>query len=156
MTTITGRRPSGPGRSVDHMILSRGVPLLLLLSACLGVSGCSIGCTAVGAASGVQVLVTGDAAVAEEDTQMDVTTCVRGHCPATSQDLAAGERPNFFVEAPWVDSERPVEVQVTVHEGRRVVAGPVTLTVTPEVVQPNGPRCDPTEYVATVEVAAHP
>lgn len=87
---------------------------------------------------------------------MDVTTCVRGHCPGTARNVLRGERATFFVEAPSVDSDEPVEGQVTVHEGMRIVAGPTTFTAHPDVVQPNGPGCDPTEYVAKVEIPAHP
>jgi hypothetical protein len=139
-----------PGRFRVLPVLSLVLPILFMSSACGGA------CTEVGAASGVEVVVTGDAARADSDTRMDVTTCVRSHCPGAARNFSRGERATFFIEAPWVDSDEPVEVQVTVHEGTRVVAGPTTFTVRPEVVQPNGPDCEPTEHVAKVEIPAHP
>jgi hypothetical protein len=139
------------------MVAKRAWPVVsLLVPALFMSSACGANCTDIGASSGVEVVITGDAAIATSDTRMDVTTCVRGHCPGTARDISPGERPTFFVEAPWVDSDEPIEVQVTVQEGARIVAGPTTFTIRPDVVQPNGPSCEPTEYVAKVEIPAHP
>jgi len=101
------------------MVAKWALPVVsLLVPALFMSSACGANCTAMGASSGVEVVITGDAAIATSDTRMDVTTCVRGHCPGTASDISPGERPTFFVEAPWVDSDEPIEVQGDGPRGR--------------------------------------
>src|SRR3954449_9627603 len=107
--------------------------------------GCSrTACTAVGAESGVSVAISGQGRA----EPLRVTACVEGHCSDTSAQGADGP---IFIANSRVTSERPTRVTVTVRRQSGAVLVPVReTTVTPKRVQPNGPDCDPTAYVATV------
>ena len=68
--------------------------------------------------------------------------CGDAACPG-----AARGEDEWFAEMDSLSSTEAVEVEVKV---AGVTA--VRTTVTPAVVQPNGPRCDPTAHQATVTV----
>jgi len=110
--------------------------------------GCSsTACTAIGAESGVSVDISGQG----RGEPITATACVEGHCSDTSVQEADGP---IFIANSKVTSEEPTRVTVTVRRQSGAVLVPSReTTVTPKRVQPNGPDCDPTAYVATVSVA---
>lgn len=102
------------------------------------------------------VVVTGEHAVPEVETRMDVEVCEesRRFCGGQAMTFQAGQQPDFFVELTHFDSEEPRRMSVIVHAGTDVLAGPEVLTVTPEWSEPNGPGCDPAIHDAHVEIDA--
>lgn len=107
----------------------------------------SAACTSIGAQSGVSVDISGQG----RGEPITATVCVEGQCSDTSVKGAEGP---IFIANSKVTSEEPTRVTVTVRrQSGAVIVPPRETTVRPTRVQPNGPGCDPTAYVATVSVA---
>ncbi|WP_299521213.1 hypothetical protein, partial [uncultured Serinicoccus sp.] len=62
----------------------------------------------------------------------------------------------FFIKSSAVDSTTPLDVEVTVSQDETPISGPTSVRVHPGRTQPNGPLCDPTAHVATVELSTEP
>lgn len=112
-----------------------------------GLTGCAANCTLIGADPGVMVTLSGSG----WDTPLTVQACVATTC---------GELPDVrdtknavFIRNTAVSSGRPTDVVVTVHAQDGAVTVPATRTsVTPTKLQPNGPECGPTVWIAALTI----
>lgn len=113
-------------------------------------TGCSAftptGCRLVGAESGVTVTVAG-----APPQPFTVEVCVADRC-SSSPSLQSTTDPVFVQNAGLVSS-RPTVIVVTVRASDNTIVIPAQrATVTPQKLQPNGPDCEPTVWVAEVTV----
>lgn len=111
-------------------------------------------CTEIGASNGVSVVV-GPEVVAES---WMAEVCVDGVCARSEtyvgQEFTQNGLDQTFVQIDGIESTQPVEVEAALLDGDgATLRGPVTVTVTPVVVQPNGPECPPTAYQAQVDLS---
>lgn len=133
---------------------TRILPAALLLAPLVLVSCTSpAACTEIGASNGVSVVV-GEELVAES---WMAEVCVDGTCARTEtfvgQEFTENGLDRTFVQIDWIDATDPVQVEAALLDGEGVVLrGPVTATVTPVMVQPNGPECPPVAYQAEVDL----
>lgn len=77
------------------------------------------------------------------------TVCVNGQ--ACTLEIAESGAP-IAVRDSAIATTAPVVVTAAVADKAGRVGPAVTTTLTPQVLTPNGPTCDPTGYVATVTV----
>ena len=127
-----------PGASVAARTLA--VSGLLLLSAC---GSTPKACSTVGVASGVQVDFS-DIRGAHRSQGLDVTACVGN---ARCQTLRGARSPVWAGVIPGADPVQ-VRVRIVTPGGRPLFRG--HTRVTPVKVQPNGPDCPPTAWLARV------
>lgn len=134
---------------------TRFLPAVLMLAPLVLVS-CTPpqACTEIGASNGVSVIV-GDELVAGS---WMAEVCVEGACARSEtfvgQEFTENGLDQTFVQIDGIDSTDPVQVEAALLDGDgAVLRGPVTATVTPVVVQPNGPACPPTAYQAEVDLS---
>ena len=126
-----------------------------LLSACTS-SEPGQACGAVGLNIDHEVVVTVKGASPSSPTMAypppptwAATVCVNGQ--ACTLEIAESGAP-IAVRDSAIATTGPVVVTAAVADKAGRVGPAVTTTLTPQVLTPNGPTCDPTGYVATVTV----
>jgi hypothetical protein len=120
------------------------VPLFLVLGLLSGCAG-PHNCTLAGATSGVTFHL--DAILKGARSPIQATACVEAKCvPVT---ISPGNGTLVVVNDPSLTSVRPVAATLTVFAADRQIFNGST-SVQLHKLQPNGPDCDPTVYVASV------
>lgn len=112
-----------------------------------GLTGCAGNCTIMGADPGVMVTLSGSG----WEAPLTVQACVASAC--RSLPAVRDTKNAVFIRNAGVASGRPTDVVVTVYAQDGAVAVPATRTrVTPTKLQPNGPDCDPTVWIAALTI----
>lgn len=138
------------GRAVTRVLPAALLLAPLVLASCTPPQAC----TEIGASNGVGVIVGKEVVAPTWKAQV----CLGDHCALSEtvvgEEFAAGGMDQTFVELEAIDSTEPVRIEARLLDGDgATLRGPVTVTVTPVVVQPNGPECPPTAYQAEVDLS---
>lgn len=119
--------------------------LVAALSGCVAFT--PHGCTAIGADSGVTVTLAGNGWAGP----LTIEVCVAEKC--SSSPVITGTAEAVFVRNTALTSSKPTEVVITVRVQDGSLLAPATpSTVRPTELQPNGPHCEPTVWVAAATV----
>lgn len=106
-----------------------------------------VACTRMGGENGVRLDFSGRPS---EQTKYQV--CIGGDCRTGRVTLGQAQSISAFVPHPKVMSTEAVKI--VVYAGPTAGKPVAQATAPPEKVTPNGPRCDPTVYHASVKVPA--
>ncbi|GAA2027714.1 hypothetical protein GCM10009740_16720 [Terrabacter terrae] len=106
------------------------------------------GCTAIGADSGVTVTLAGNGWIGP----LTIEVCVAENCSSSPAITRTAEP--VIVRNTGLTSTKPTEVVITVRgQGGSLLAPAMRSTVRPTELQPNGPQCEPTVWVAAATVS---